>query len=332
MMNQPRCSRRAWLCASAAAALGPATGPARAQADAWPSRPVTMVIPFPPGSISDIIGRAVSERLGRALGQALVIDNKPGANGGVGAAYLLKSTRPDGYSFMMASNGIVSLNKLLMPGLNHDPAELAPLALAAEVPAVLIARRNLPVQDLKGVIELSKADAKGLSVASGTATAHVGIETLKDLSGANLTVVPYKGEPQGLTDVAAGQNDLMIINLPVAMPQIRTGTVKAIALVGGRKVATMPDIPLARDTVPGYVMPNGWTGFFAAQAVPAPIRERLARELQAVLADADIRQRVEATPGTVLTHETPAVLAARIQSENEIWARLIKAMKTPIQP
>ncbi len=304
---------------------------ARAQAEAWPTRPVTMVIPFPPGSISDVIGRAVSERLGRALGQTLVIDNKPGANGGVGASYLLRSTRPDGYSFMMASNGIVSLNKLLTPNLSYDPTELAPLALAAEVPAVLVSRRNLPASDLKAVIELSKAEAKGLSVASGTATAHVATETLKDLTGANLVVVPYKGEPPGLTDVAGGQVDLMILNLPVAVAQIRAGNVKAIALVGARKVAAMPDIPLARDTVPGFVMPNGWTGFFAANTVPAPIRERLARELQLVLSDPEIKQRVEATPGTVLTHENPATLAARISSENDTWSRLIKAMKTPIQ-
>jgi tripartite-type tricarboxylate transporter receptor subunit TctC len=125
--------------------------------------------------------------------------------------------------------------------------------------------------------------------------------------------------------------DVMVLNLPVAYAQLRAGTVKAIALVGARKVASMPEIPLARDTVPGYVMPNGWTGFFAPAGVPAAIRERLSKEVIAALNAPDIKQRVEATPGTVLTAETPAELAARITSENETWSRLIKALKVTIQ-
>ncbi|MGE0798646.1 MAG: Bug family tripartite tricarboxylate transporter substrate binding protein [Lautropia sp.] len=305
------------------------SGAAFAQGEAYPARPVTMVIPFPPGSISDVIGRAVAERLSKGLGQSVIADNRPGANGGVAASYVVR-TKPDGYTFMMASNGIITLNKLLIPNIPYDPADLAPLALGAEVPAVLVVRKTLPVNDLRGLIDLAKRDT-GITCASGSATAQVACETLKNVTGSNIVTVPYKGEPLGLTDVVAGQVDAMVLNLPVAVPQIRSANVKALALVGARKVDTMPEIPLARDTLPDYVMPNGWTGFFAAAAVPAPIRERLSKELIAALTAPEIKERVEATPGTVLSAETPTELAGRIASENEIWARLIKEAKVQIQ-
>jgi tripartite-type tricarboxylate transporter receptor subunit TctC len=311
------------------AALLLASGAAVAQ-DAYPSRAVTMVIPFPPGSISDVIGRSVAERLTKNLGQPVVVDNRPGANGGVGAAYVTRA-KPDGYTFMMASNGIIILNRLLTKELTYEPADLAPLSLASEVPAVLVARKDLPANDLRGLIELAKKQPRGISYASGTATAQVAGETLKDMTGASFVIVPYKGEPPGLNDVVAGQVDVMVLNLPIAAAQIRGGGVKPIALVGARKVAAMPEIPLASDSVPGYVMPNGWTGFFAPAAVPAPIRERLSKEVIAALTSPEVKQRVEATPGSVLSAETPAELGARIASENATWTRLIKALKVTIQ-
>jgi tripartite-type tricarboxylate transporter receptor subunit TctC len=213
--------------------LALACGSSALAQETYPSRPVTMVVPFPPGSISDVIGRAVAERASKGLGQPIVVENRPGANGGVGAAYVTRA-KPDGYTFMMASNGIITLNKLLTPNLTYDPADLAPLALAAEVPAVLVARKDLPASDLRSLIELAKKQPKGLTYASGTATAQVAGETLKDMSGASFLVVPYKGEPPGLTDVVAGQVDVMVLNLPIAYAQLRAGTVKAIALVGAR--------------------------------------------------------------------------------------------------
>jgi tripartite-type tricarboxylate transporter receptor subunit TctC len=297
---------------------------------AFPSKPITLVIPFPPGSISDTLGRAVADRVSKSLGQAVVIDNKPGANGAIGATFALRA-QADGHTVLMASNGIVILNKLLTQNLTYDPAQLSPLALAAEVPAVLIAKKALPATDLRSLIELAKRTAGGLSYATGQATTQVAGEALKDAAGINLTHVPYRGEPQGLTDVVGGQVDLMLVNLPVAAAQINSGGVKAIALIGGRKVASMPQLDLASSQLPAYVMPNGWTGFFASSAVPTVIRERLSKEFLDALSAPEIRQRVEATPGTMLTSENPVQFAARIQSESAIWERLIKSMKTPIQ-
>jgi tripartite-type tricarboxylate transporter receptor subunit TctC len=301
-----------------------------AAAQEFPTRPVTIVVPFPAGSISDIVTRVAGERMSKSLGQPVVAENRPGLNGGIGAAQVAKA-KPDGYTLLLGTNGIVSLNPLLFKSLPYDPKDLAPLALAAEVPAVLVAKAALPAANLREVIALAKQQPGKLSYASGQATAQVAGEAFKEAAGVNILNVAYKGEPPGLTDVVGGRVDLMVLNLPIAFPQIKAGTVKAIALVGAAKVPAMPELSLAGDALPGFAMPNGWTGFFAPAATPAAIRARLGKELVAALESPEVRQRIEATAGTIVSIENAEQLGARIQRETAIWSRLIKTAKVDLQ-
>jgi tripartite-type tricarboxylate transporter receptor subunit TctC len=299
-------------------------------AQEFPNRQVGIVVPFPAGSISDIIARIAAERMAKSLGQPVVVENKPGLNGAVGAAQVTRAA-PDGYTLLLGTNGIMFINPLLFKSLPYDPKDLAPLALAAEVPAVLIARNGLEAKNLREVIALAKAKPGAVSIASGQATAQVATEALRESAGIQLNGIPYKGEPPGLTDVAGGRVDLMVLNLPIAFPQMKAGTVRAIALVGAAKVPSMQEIPLASETLPGFALPNGWTGFFAPAGTPAAIRARLAKDVIAALEAPEARQRIEASVGTLFSLENPEQLAARIQRESAAWAKLIKAAKVDLQ-
>jgi tripartite-type tricarboxylate transporter receptor subunit TctC len=299
-----------------------------AHAQEFPSRPVTIVVPFPAGSISDVVSRLAAERMQKSLGQPVVVENRPGLNGAVGAAQVTKA-KPDGYTLLLGTNGIMFINPLLFRSLPYEPKDLAPLALAAEVPAVLIARSGLEAKTLREAIALAKH--KPLTIASGQATAQVATEALRESAAIQMTGVPYKGEPPGLTDVVGGRVDLMVLNLPIAYPQIKAGTVRALALVGAAKVPALPEIPLAGETLPGFALPNGWTGFFAPTGTPADVRLRLERALLGALQAPEFRQRIEASVGTLVSIENAATLEARIRRESEAWAKLIKAAKVDLQ-
>jgi tripartite-type tricarboxylate transporter receptor subunit TctC len=304
--------------------------PSLAAAQDFPVRSVTIVVPFPAGSISDVVARLAADRMAKPLGQAVVVENRPGLNGSVGAGQVTRA-KPDGYTLLLGTNGILMINGLLFKSLPYEPKDLAPLALAAEVPAVLIARASLEAKSLRDAIALAKQKPGALSIATGQATAQMAAESLREAAGIQLNAIPYKGEPPGLTDVVGGRVDLMVLNLPIAYPQIRAGTVLPLALVGAAKVPAMPEIPLAGDTLPGFAMPNGWTGFFVHAATPTPVRARLGKEVLAALQAPEFRQRIEASVGTLVTLEDAAQLEARIQRESAIWTRVIKAAKVDLQ-
>jgi tripartite-type tricarboxylate transporter receptor subunit TctC len=301
-----------------------------AHAQEFPSRPVTIVVPFPAGSISDVVARLTAERMQKSIGQPVVVENKPGLNGSVGASQVTKA-KPDGYTVLLGTNGIMFINPLLFRNLPYDPKDLAPLALAAEVPAVLVGRSGLEAKNLRQAIALAKQKPGGLTIASGQATAQVATEALRESAAIQMTGVPYKGEPPGLTDVVGGRVDLMVLNLPIAYPQIKAGTVRALALVGAAKVPALPEIPLAGETLPGFALPNGWTGFFAPAGTPADVRAKLEKEILAALGAPEFRSRIEASIGTLVSIENAATLEARIRRESEAWARLIKAAKVDLQ-
>jgi tripartite-type tricarboxylate transporter receptor subunit TctC len=301
-----------------------------AHAQTFPSRPVTIVVPFPAGSISDVVSRLAAERMQAPLGQPVVVENRPGLNGAIGAAQVSKA-KPDGYTLLLGTNGIMFINPLLFKSLPYEPKDLTPLALAAEVPAVLIARAGHEAKTLRDAIALAKQKPGTLTIASGQATAQVATEALRESAGIQMTWLPYKGEPPGLTDVVGGRVDLMVLNLPVAYPQMKAGTVRALALVGATKVPALPEIPLAGETLPGFALPNGWTGFFSPAGTPAEVRARLEKELLAALQTPEFRSRIEAAIGTLVSIENAATLDARIRRESQAWAKLIRAAKVDLQ-
>jgi len=313
---------------SAALVLGlAAVLPASAQD--YPARSVTIVVPFPAGSISDTLARVIADKLRPALGQTVVVENKPGVGGIVGAAYVAKA-KADGYTIMLGSNSTNAINPFLFTSLSYDPAkDFAPIAFAGEIPGVLIARPDLPVKNLADIIKLGKS--KGLTYAYGNTTHLVSGETFKNAAAIDLTTVPYKGEPPGLTDIIGGQVDMMSLNLPVAYQMIKAGKVKAIALTGPRKLSDMPDVPLASETLPAYSMPNGWLAFFAPARTPNAVIERLNKELVAIMNMPDVKAKIEGTGGYVLYSGTPDELQKRVDQDAKRWGDLIKAAKVPPQ-
>jgi len=300
-----------------------------ASAQDYPARSVTIVVPFPAGSISDTLARVIADKLRPALGQAVVVENKLGVGGIVGAAYVAKA-KADGYTIMLGSNSTNAINPFLFKSLPYDPAkDFAPIAFAGEIPGVLIARPDLPVKNLADIIKLGKS--KGLTYAYGNTTHLVSGETFKNAAAIDLTTVPYKGEPFGLTDIVAGHVDMMSLNLPVAYQMIKAGKVRAIALTGPRKLSDMPDVPLASETLPAFSMPNGWLAFFAPARTPNAVIERLNKELVAIMNMPDVKAKIEGTGGYVLYSGTPDELQKRVDQDAKRWGDLIKAAKVPPQ-
>jgi tripartite-type tricarboxylate transporter receptor subunit TctC len=316
----------------AAFALGTCAVSAQAlAAEAFPASPVRIVSSFPPGSISDTISRVVGAKMAESLGQPFLVENKPGANGSVGALYVARA-KPDGYTLMMGTNSINAINPSLFKSLNYDPSkDFVPIGMVAEIPALLVARKSLPFTDLKGLIEQAKHQKGSLTYATATATAQVAGETLNQQAGIKLLNVPYRGEPLGLTDLLGGQVDLMILNIPVAYPYIKNGEIKAIAVLSKARAPILPDVPTASETLPGYVIPTGWNALFAPAGTPAPTIQRLTEALGKALQAADVRKQIEATAGTSVSTSTPQELGTRVADDARRWSEMIKAAGIPLQ-
>jgi tripartite-type tricarboxylate transporter receptor subunit TctC len=306
-----------------------ATAALSANGQEYPTRTITIVVPFPAGSISDTVARVLADKIRPSLGQSVVIENKPSVGGIVGAQQVARS-KPDGYTIMLGSNSTNAINPYLFKKLPYDPTkDFAPITMAGEIPAVLIARPDLPVKNLADVVQLGKT--KRLTYAYGNTTNLIAGETLKSVAAIDLTTVPYKGEPLGMNDLLGGQVDLMSLNLPVAFQMIKSGKVKAVALTGPRKVAELPDLQLSSESLPKFSMPNGWLALFAPAGTPKPVIDRLHKELAAAMSDPEVKAKIEATGGYILYSTTPDQLQARINEDARRWAELIRSANVPAQ-
>lgn len=302
-----------------------------AQAQQFPSKPITIIVPFPAGSITDVVARNIAEKMRVSLGQPVIVEAKPSVGGIVGAAHVARAT-PDGHTILLGSNSTNSINQSLFRHLPYDPGkELIPVSMAGEIPAVMIARADHPANDLKEVIQLAKSKPGQLSVGIGNTTSRVASEMLQKNAGFQWITVPYKGEPLAVNDLLGGQIDYVFLNLPVAYPMLKAGKVKAIALTGADRVEMMPDIPRANETQPDFMMPNGWLAFFAPAGTPRPVVERLNKEVEAALKAPDVIQKLEGTGGYIVRYSSPEELGTRVRHDKERWASLIKTANIPLQ-
>jgi tripartite-type tricarboxylate transporter receptor subunit TctC len=304
--SSSRGSRRRWLAAAALAAscLGLAPLPAAAQ-DAWPARPIRLVVPFTPGGVTDTSARVVAEFLGRRLGQNVVVDNKPGASGNIGMA-LVKEAPADGYTLALAFDGTMVINPHVFARLPFDTLkDFTPVGKIGNATLILVANPNAPVKNLAELIAVSKTTPGGLSFGtSGTGgTPHIAGELLKMRTGANLTHVPYKGGGQALTDVVGGSIPLVYTAVAGAHGFVKSGKLNALAVSSARRSSSLPDVPtFAEGGVPDFVV-DSWVGLLAPAGLPPAIAARLNTELNAVLNDAEAREKlrvlgIEATPGS----------------------------------
>jgi len=318
------CRTRVWIPALMALALAMVL-PAAAFAQAWPSRPVRLVVSFPPGGSTDTAARIVAPRLAERLGQQVIVENKPGAGGGVGIEAVAKSPA-DGYTLVLTGAGGLTANPSLYRKLNYDPIkDLAPVGTFGTSPFVLIAHESLPAASLKDVVALAKAKPGGLTYASGgNGTAmHLTGELIKSTTGSFIVHVPYRGTGPAVLATMGGETELAIADLASVRQQARGGRIKLLGVTSRERSALAPELPtLAESGAPGLEA-VGWFAVLAPAGTPAPVIQRLSRELNAVLRLPEVREQF-ANAGLEPLPGTPAALTELMVRETAKWAAVIK--------
>lgn len=297
-------------------------------AQAWPAKPLTIVAPFAAGGSADGLARLMARELSQSLGQAVVVDNKPGAGGATGLILVSKSN-PDGYTIGMGATGAISIAPHLpdAPPLNPDK-QLQPLAKVADIPLVIVAGANAGFPNLQSLI--AKARDTDVPVGnSGQYTAHhLSGELLASTARARLTSIPYRGSAPAVTDILGGQVPVAIVDLTSVAPHLKSGAARALAVTSGTRTRLAPEIPtVAEAGVPGYAAP-AWMGLFAPKGLPAAVSERLEKELQAILAKPDIQQQILALAAEP-AYLNGAQFTGFIDNESKRWARVIANLPKP---
>jgi len=306
------------------------TVPQTAPAQAYPSKPIRLVLPFPAGGPTDIVGRILGQKLSEALGQPVVQDNRPGAGGNLGADQVAKSP-PDGYTLLLSSPSI-SISPSLYKKMPYDPQkDLAPISLIAGIPNVMLVHPSVPAKTLKEFVALAKARPGKLNFGSGGAgtTNHLASELLKTLTKTDIVHVPYKGSNQAMLALLGGEVDMVVIAVPPALPQIEAGRVRPLAVLNENRVATLPKVPTSKEAgIDNFVVPV-WYGILVAGNTPRDIVNRLNTELGKIVAMPDVKERLAAA-GVEPYHSTPDRFASFIKSEAVRYGQVIK--NAGIQP
>jgi len=296
-----------------------------ATAQTYPAKPVRMMVPFPAGGGSDTMGRIVGNKLSERLGQQIVVENRPGAAGSIGADIVARAPA-DGYTLLLGSTSELVQYPNVNPKIPYDPVrDFAPITLVGTIPLVLVVHPSLPVRNVKDLVALAKGRPGEINFGSAGqgATTHLAVELFILLSKVKLTHVPYKGSPQAVADLVAGNVQLGIPTMPAALPFIKSGRVKVLAVSTARRTANLPDVPtLAEAGVKGYEA-TLWTGILAPTGTPAPIIDRLNGEIAKVLALKDVQEAL-ARQGAEAQSGTPAQFSAFIKSDYAKWARVVK--------
>ncbi|MEI6302513.1 MAG: tripartite tricarboxylate transporter substrate binding protein [Betaproteobacteria bacterium] len=297
--------------------------PQAALAQAWPAKPIRFIVSFPPGGSADIIARTLAQKLSESLGQQVLADNRPGAGGNIGVDLAAKSA-PDGYTIVLGAAGAIAINQSLMGSLPYDPQkDLAPIALLATIPIVLAVNPATPANTVRELIALSKAKPLAFASAGNGTAMHLAGELFKLKAGVDLQHVPYKGSGPAVTDLMGGQVPVAFVDLSSALPHIRSGKVRALAVASGKRTITVPEIAtIAESGIPGYDA-VGWFGLFAPAGTPREIVNKLNAEVQRIMQLPEVRDRALAA-GAEPAAGTPEEFAAFIRTEIPKWAEVVK--------
>jgi len=320
-----KASMQAVAAALLAAIAMVATAPAAAQGGAYPTKPVRLVVPFPAGGTTDILARAVAQKLSETWGQQVIVDNRPGAGGNIGSELVAKSP-PDGYTLLMGTVGTHAINPSLYAKMPYDHVkDFMPVILVAGVPNVLVVNTSLPVNSVQELIAYGKANPNKLNFASsGSGTSiHLSGELFRTMTGVQMTHVPYKGSAPALTDLIGGQVQVYFSPLPESIESIKAGKVRALAVTTATRAEAVPELPTVGEFVQGFEA-NTWQGIGAPKATPADIVEKLNKEINAALADPTIKARL-ADLGSPPSPMTSGYFEKYIVAETDKWAKVIRA-------
>jgi len=311
--------RRAAITLSLASLAAPA-----AQAQSWPERPITMVVPAPPAGGTDLVARLYSDLLSQELGQQVTVDNKGGGNGNVGTAIVARA-KPDGYTVLMQYSAYHAANPALIKTLNWSPDDFAGVAMGATAPHVIVIAKKVPADNLKDFIAYARANKGKLnygSVGQGSVP-HLGGVLFNKAAGTDLVHVPYKGAGPATADLVAGQVEMLIVTPPSVSGHIRSGAVKALALASGQRHPAFADIPTTAEAgLPGFIL-DGWFALFAPAGTPQPIVDRLNAAMRKI-AKMDVTKERANQLGTVLKDWTPAEMDTFARSEVVAWGQVIR--------
>jgi tripartite-type tricarboxylate transporter receptor subunit TctC len=296
-----------------------------AHADNYPSKPIKMIVPFPAGGTTDVMARVISQELTKSWGQQVIVENRPGAGGNIGSDAVAKSP-PDGYTLLMGTVGTHGINVSLYKKMPFDPVkDFVPITLVTAAPNILVVHPSLPVKSVKELIDYAKSNPGKLSFASsGNGTSiHLAGELFKRTTGVQMTHVPYKGSAPALTDLIGGQVQLMFDNMPSALPHVKAGKLRPVAVTSKKRSPALPDLPtIAESGVPGFEATT-WFGVLAPRDTPKEIVTKLNKEMVRILKTPEVKGRLM-EQGAEPIGNSPEQFAAHIQAEIAKWERVVK--------
>ena len=301
-------------------------------AQPYPNKPVTIIVPYPPGGTSDILARALGQKLGDALGQTILVQNKPGANGNLGADFVSKSA-PDGYTLLLADIGALAISPSLYK-LAFDPVtDFSPVTMVAYSPHILVVHPSVPVNSAKELITLAKSKPGKMNFAAssiGSAPHLAGID-FASRAGVDWAYIPYKGGAQAITDMAGGQADVMFNGMLATYPHVKSGKLKILAVSSSKRMSAIPDVPTVAEAagLDGF-QTGSWQGVLAPPNTPKEIVARLSSEIVKILNTAEMKERLAVQGAEVLTN-TPEQFSAFIRDEKSRWGQVVKAANLKLE-
>ncbi|HEY7663135.1 MAG TPA: tripartite tricarboxylate transporter substrate-binding protein [Xanthobacteraceae bacterium] len=299
-----------------------------ARAESYPSRPITVVVPFPAGGPSDVVARIVTEQMGNILGQSMIIENVGGAGGTIGSARVA-AAQPDGYTLLAGSMGSHVSAPVLTPNLKYDSErDFVPIGFTAHAPAVVVARKDFPAKDLREFVEYLKKNGDGIKQAHGGigSSSHMACLLFDAKAGVKPSLVAYRGTGPAMNDLIGGHVDFFCEQAVSVAPQVRAGTIKAYAVSARERLAILPDVPTAKEAGIDYQM-SIWAGMFAPKGTPTDIVDKLARALDQALDDPGVKQRLIDLGGSLPAKDerTPAKFDAFVKAEIARWSPILKS-------
>ena len=306
------------------AAMLPMATPASAQAPTYPDKPIRIVVPFPVGGIADTFGREIGRKLTEAWGQPVLIDNRTGAGGNIGADIVAKSP-PDGYTLVMGNIGTHAVNLSLFPSMPFDTIkDFTPIVHVLDAEGLLVVNPSITATTVPELIALARSQPGKLSYGSGGVgtTSHLAGELFKSMTKVDIVHVPYKGNVPAITDLLGGQTSMAFATMPTVLPHVRAGKLRPLAVLGAVRSPALPDVPAVAESVPGFEVSN-WIGLFGPAGMPPAIVERLNAEVQKIMRSPEIQKRLE-TEGAKFIPMTPEQFAMFQKAELSKWAKTIK--------